>query len=281
MEGGDILIRCAIAGVSKSGYYRWLKKRNEPPHDLNDYLVIKDMFDQGKHKDGWRTLKMKLETQKNITFNHKKIIRIKKKYGLVTRIRRKNPYKAIFKKTQEHRVAPNILDRQFLQTVPFKFLCTDITYVFFGGHVAYLSAVKDIASGEILAWNLARHLAMNLVLDTVLHMENNPQVPGLQGVLLHSDQGFHYTNPEYASRLERLGMIQSMSRLGNCIDNSPMETFFGHFKDEVDYQACQTFEQLKAMIQDYITRYNTQRQQWELKKMTPQDYRNHLLLAQS
>lgn len=211
--------------------------------------------------------------------NHKKIKRIKAKYGLITRIRQKNPYKAMMKKTQEHRTFPNILDRQFTQLIPFKVFCTDITYLFFNNRVAYLSVVKDIASGEIVAWSLSMHIDMNLVFETVQSMKGNANIPSLKEVLIHSDQGFHYTNPQYIGSIKQLNMTQSMSRKGNCIDNSPMESFFGHFKDEVDYKTCKTFEELLAMVKEYITYYNTQRQQWELKKMTPVNYRNHLLLA--
>ena len=240
---------------------------------------VKEIFDQGKGKWGWRQVQMNLKTIKNITMNHKKIKRIKNKYGLVTKIRQKNPYRAMMKKTQEHRTFPNILQRQFTQLIPFKVFCTDITYVFFNNRVAYFSVVKDIASGEVVAWSLNMHITMDLIVDTVKSMKDNENIPSLKNVLIHSDQGFHYTNPEYILSLKNLDMIQSMSRKGNCIDNSPMESFFGHFKDDVDYKTCKTFEELLAMVKEYIEYYNTKRQQWELKKMTPVDYRNHLLLA--
>ena len=95
--------------------------------------------------------------------------------------------------------------------------------------------------------------------------------------MIHSDQGFHYTNPEYIRRIKALSMVQSMSRKGNCIDNAPMESFFGHLKDDVDYKSCMTFDELKAAIAAYIHYYNNERQQWNLKKMAPVQYRNHLL----
>lgn len=270
---------CRFAGVSTSGYYRWLAKKDRPPKDHDDYLAVKEIFEKGKGKWGWRQVQMNLKTIKNITMNHKKIKRIKNENGLITKIRRKNPYKNIMKKTLEHKIFPNILNRQFTQTIPFKVFCTDITYVFFNNQVAYFSVVKDIASGEIVAWSLNIHITMELVIDTVNSMKGNPDIPSLKDVLIHSDQGFHYTNPQYISMIGSANMAQSMSRKGNCIDNSPMESFFGHFKDEVDYQVCKTFEELLAMVKEYVEYYNTKRQQWELKKMTPVDYRNHLLLA--
>lgn len=262
---------CAIAKVSRSGYYRWLQLADTPDKDFADYLLVKEIFNKGKEKYGWRTIRMKLEREKKMVMNHKKIIRIKKKYGLITRIRRKNPYKIIMKKTQEHRTFPNHLDRHFSQTIPYRFFCTDITYVPFNYRFAYLAIVKDIASGEIVAWQLSQHITMELVLTMVEQMGQYP------GALIHSDQGFHYTNPAYIEKVKMLAMMQSMSRKANCIDNAPAESFFGHFKDEVEYRDCKTLEELRQLIENYIHYYNYLRAQWSRNKMTPVEYRDHLL----
>lgn len=262
---------CAVAKVSRSGYYRWLKHADTPDKDYDDYLLIKEIFDKGKSKYGWRIIKMALKREKGITMNHKKIVRIMKKYGLMTIIRRRNPYKAIMKKTAEHRTFINHLDRAFGQTIPYRFFCTDITYLFFNNRVAYLSVIKDIASGEVVAWHASMHITMELALGTIDQMKQ------YKGALIHSDQGFHYTNPEYIERIKALGMLQSMSRKGNCIDNAPIESFFGHFKDDVDYKNCKTFEEVRLLIENYIRYYNYGRAQWERNKMTPVEYRDHLL----
>lgn len=203
--------------------------------------------------------------------NHKKISRIMRKYNLVTKVRKKNPYKMIMKKTQEHRTFPNQLAREFNQIIPLRFFCTDITYIFFNNRVAYLSVVKDIASGEIVAWYLLPNITMELVLKTI------EQMTKYENALIHSDQGFHYTNPEYILKVKALEMIQSMSRKGNCIDNAPIESFFGHLKDDIDYKNCKTFEELKLLIENYIQYYNHERPQWNKNKMTPVEYRSHLL----
>ncbi|MFH1894838.1 MAG: IS3 family transposase, partial [Patescibacteria group bacterium] len=202
---------CEIAKVSRSGYYKWLKDIDERPKDYDDYLLVKEAFDKGKSKWGWRNIKMELD-DRGITMNHKKIVRIKNKYNLVTKIRRRNPYREIFKKTIEHRTFRNVLNRNFKQDSPRKVFCSDITYLSFSGNMAYLSAVKDIASREIVAWNLSRHLQMDLVSETIKNMENNKDVPSLKDVLMHSDQGFHYTSPGYVSKIKDLDMVQSMSR---------------------------------------------------------------------
>lgn len=271
---------CSIAGVSKSGYYKWLEHADEQESDYEDYMLIKEIFTKGKGKYGWRTIQMKLESEKGVIMNHKKIQRIKIKYHLFTKIRKINPYKAIMKKTMEHRVFENVLNREFNQSIPYKVFGTDITYIPFNHRMAYLSVIKDFASGEIIGWNLSQHLDMSIVMDTIEDMIRNPSVPMLSDALIHSDQGFHYTNPQYIRTIQKLDMIQSMSRKGCCIDNAPTESFFGHFKDDVDYKSCKTFEELKEMVGSYIIYYNNDRQQWDLKKMTPVSYRNHLLLTQ-
>lgn len=267
-----------IAEVSRSGYYKWLEHSDEPEKDHEDYLIIKEIFEKGKAKYGFRTIQMRLK-ERRINMNHKKIIRIMKKYNLITKIRRRNPYKAIMKKSLEHRTFENKLNRQFAQVVLFKVFCTDITYIPFNYRFAYFSVIKDIASGEIVAWNLERHLEMSLVTKTIEKLKRNGNIPDFEKIMIHSDQGFHYTNPLYIEIVKQLKMVQSMSRKGNCIDNAPVESFFGHLKDDVDYKSCKTFEQLYLLIEKYVRYYNQERQQWGLKKMTPVEYRNHLLEA--
>lgn len=208
--------------------------------------------------------------------NHKKIQRIMRKYNLVTKVRKRNPYKAIMQKRLEHRVFPNILDRAFDQTVPLTVFCTDITYIPFQQSFAYLSVVKDVASGEAVAWNLSNGLEEDLVLDTIRNM---PRVS--DDAMIHSDQGFHYTNPQYIAAVETLGMVQSMSSKGSCIDNAPIESFFGHMKDELDYQSCASLEELRSHIDTYMQYYNHKRKQWTRNKMAPIEYREHLLTKSS
>ncbi|MEK7064475.1 MAG: IS3 family transposase, partial [Patescibacteria group bacterium] len=257
-------ILCELSNVSRSGYYEWLKQSNKPDKDHEDYLKLKEIFDKSKSKYGWRSLKMRLPDM-----NHKKIQRIMRKYELITKVRKKNPYKQIMKKRMEHRIFSNKLQREFHQIVPFKVFCTDITYIPFQSRFAYLSVIKDIASGEVMAWNVSLYLEMTLVTDTIKNM----QLDSCENIMIHSDQGFHYTNPTYIEVVKELKMIQSMSNKGNCIDNAPIESFFGHLKDELDYQSCQSFEELRLVIEKYMRYYNYERKQWTRNKMTPVEYR--------
>lgn len=182
------------------------------------------------------------------------------------------------KKTKEHRTCPNLLDRSFDQKVPERVAGTDITYIWVPRlkRFVYLSAVKDFATGEILAHHLSQNLTMPLVLKTIDML--CVRLGGkMRGLMLHSDQGFHYTNPVYQTKLKQREIVQSMSRKGNCIDNAPTETFFGHMKDEIDVSTSTSFFDVQIEVATYISYYNETRKQWHRKKMAPIEYRNHLL----
>jgi transposase InsO family protein len=114
---------------------------------------------------------------------------------------------------------------------------------------------------------------MSLVTGTLKKLK----LASYENIMIHSDQGFHYTNPTYIGIVKELRMIQSMSGKGKCVDNAPIESFFGHLKDELDYQSCTTFEDLRLAIDEYMRYYNHERKQWTRKKMAPVEYRNHLL----
>jgi len=203
-----------------------------------------------------------------------------KKYDLITQIRRRNPYKQLAKATQEHRTAPNVLKRRFTEGAPYKTLGTDITYLYDGnGQRSYLSLILDMVTGEILAHYVSASLSMDLSLEVLEQASSTLGRKKLRGALIHSDQGFHYTHPLYIKYLTNRGIVQSMSRKGNCLDNAPVESFFGHLKDELDLTSCFSLDQVRAVIDAYVDDYNHHRYQWGRKKMAPVEYRNHLLTA--
>lgn len=272
---------CEVAGVSRSGYYRWLNcapnRLQREATDYEQHLLIKAIFLKKHRKAGWRVIRMILERQR-VIMNPKKIRRLMKKYGLITQIRRKNPYKYLARANQEHRTAPNILQRRFDQETPYTVFGTDITYLYDGrGQRSYLSIIRDLATGEIVAHRTSTSLGIDLSLDVVKQTATKLGGNGLMGVLIHSDQGSHYTHPVYIRYLADQGIVQSMSRKGNCLDNAAVESFFGHFKDEIDLTCCNSFEQVQAAVDQYIHDYNYNRYQWERKKMAPVEYRDHLL----
>jgi len=274
---------CDVAGVSRSGYYRWLHaascRLQREAADYKQHLVICEIFQKLNRKAGWRVIRMHLERQ-NMVMNPKKIKRLMKKYRLITQIRRRNPYRQMAKATQEHRTAPNVLERRFDQGIPYRALGTEITYLYDGnGQRSYLSILLDLATGEIVAHRVAASLGMDLSLAVIAQGMARLGHKQLRGVLIHSDQGFHYTHPFYIRYLADRGIVQSMSRKGNCLDNAPVESFFGHMKDEIDLTDCYGINQVKRAVTEYIRYYNHHRYQWGRKKMAPVEYRNHLLAS--
>jgi putative transposase len=248
--------------------------------DSQDYELIKEVFEAKKKKAGALTIKMILENKYFVTMNHKKIRRLMHKFNLKAIIRQAKPYKKLAKATHEHKAVPNHLNRNFNQGEPRKVFLTDITYVYYGsGQPAYLSCVKDAVTREIIAFHLSRSLKMGIVYHTLEKLSDSLNDLIHPEAIIHSDQGVHYTHPEFQRRVKELGLKQSMSRKGNCWDNAPMESFFGHFKDEVDYLECQTFDELHQLIEEYMEDYNTNRYQWSLNRMTPAQYGSQLLAA--
>lgn len=184
----------------------------------------------------------------------------------------------MLKATREHTVLPNLLNRNFKQNIPGKVLLTDITYLFYSnGKKAYLSTIKDGSTNEILAYNVSDSLTLDIATDTIDKLKKNSKFKLPKGAFIHSDQGAHYTSPRLQKLVKKYKLGQSMSRRGNCWDNAPQESFFGHFKDEAYIKSCDTLKQLKNEIKQYMIYYNNYRYQWDLKKMTPVQYRNHLL----
>jgi putative transposase len=223
---------------------------------------------------------MILENDYDTIMNHKYIRRIMKKYNLFTKVRKSKPYAKTYKDNYEHRTLPNLLKREFNQDEVGKVLLTDITYLYYGnGQRAYLSAVKDVASREIVSYQVSKSIDINIVLKTIKNLEKSKNFSIYPNSIIHSDQGYHYTSLVYQNKVKALGLSQSMSRKGNCLDNAPMESFFGHMKDEMQYKEAKTFKELSNIVDKYIKYYNFDRYQWNLEKMSPVQYRNHLLIG--
>ena len=177
----------------------------------------------------------------------------------------------------EHRIAPNLLQRQFDVGVTDTVYSTDISYLIYnGGERTYLSATKDLVTKEIVAFNVGRDLSMQ---TAFINLEEILKQKDCSKLMIHSEQGTHYTHPLYVNKLKEFGVTQSMSKKGNCLDNAPIESFFGHLKDDVDIKSCQTFEEVKSKVENYIYYYNNERYQWDLNKMTPVQRRCHLFAA--
>jgi putative transposase len=272
---------CENAEVSTSGYYAWMRsstvRKEREAQDRKDFVLVQRAYDFRNRNKGARSIKMTLFRQYQTTMNLKKIRRLMKKYGLLCPIRKANPYKKIAKALKSH-IIGNKVNRNFDTGIPGKVLLTDITYLYCdsGRKRAYLSTIKDGCTKQIPAYSLKQTLEMPIVEDTIQMLLKNDRYSIAENACLHSDQGFHYTNPSFQNRLKELSIEQSMSRKGNCWDNAPQESFFGHMKDELNCSYCKTIKELHDEINDYMDYYNNHRYQWGLLKMSPNEFSTYL-----
>jgi transposase InsO family protein len=275
---------CDLLNVSRSGYYNYLttleqqKLMEDKDLEARDNILM--AFNYKGYDKGSRSIKMTLEGEFSIIYSRKKIQRIMRKYDIKCPIRKANPYRRMAKATKEHTVVSNLLERNFKQGAPGKVLLTDITYLQYGNNnTAYLSTIKDGSSNDILTYHVSNNITLDIATTTINKLIAEHKKYLHKDAFIHSDQGVHYTSPKFQKLLKKHSLGQSMSRRGNCWDNAPQESFFGHMKDEVDFSDCKTLDDIIKSVNEYIEYYNNYRYQWNLKKMTPKQYRNHLLLA--
>ncbi len=155
---------------------------------------------------------------------------------------------------------------------PRSVLLTDISYIPYNGTFCYLSVITDAFTKQALAYVVSESLEIDFVLETVNLLIQNHGISLHAETIVHSDQGVHYTSYKFIQILKDSSLRQSMSRRGNCWDNAPQESFFGHMKDEITLEACETFEQVKANIDDWIDYYNRERYVWNLACLSPNEY---------
>ena len=271
---------CETAGVSRSGYYQWLNAvgiRNlKDEKDKEDFEIILQAYKFRGYDKGSRGIHMRLLNQ-GVRMNRKKIKRLMNKYGLKCPIRKANPYRQMAKAMKTDNISENLVNREFEKHGPGKVLLTDITYLFYNhGSKAYLSVIKDACTKQVMAYAISQSLAVDFVLETVNILMRDHGISLNSETILHSDQGCHYTSIPFRQLLKDKELRQSMSRRGNCWDNAPQESFFGHMKDEIHLERCNSFSDLKSEIDDYMDYYNNDRYQWNLAKLSPNQYANYL-----
>ena len=267
---------CECAGVSRSGYYNWISseetRRKKDEQDKKDFEIILDAYRFRGYDKGKRGVYMKL-LNIGIRMNVKKISRLMKKFNLKCPIRKANPYRRMAKALKTNNVAANILNREFKEHGARMVLLTDITYMFYGsGQKAYLSTILDAYTKQILSYVLSESLEVDFVLETVNILIRDYGISLSKKTIIHSDQGCHYTSIKFQDLIMKKEIRQSMSRRGNCWDNAPQESFFGHMKDEIHINKFNTFHELKQEVDNYMDYYNNERYQWDLAKLSPNDY---------
>ena len=217
-----------------------------------------------------------LHLEDPVIMNVKKIRRLMKKYHLTCPIRKPNPYRQMMRAIQTSYTAENLVDRRFTEAGPGVVLLTDITYIPDEDGFCYLSTVIDAVTRQCLSYVLSDSLKEDFVLETIDQLMRDHGISLHAKTLIHSDQGAHYTSVRFRELLKDKGLRQSMSRRGNCWDNAPQESFFGHMKDEVTIDRSLSFEETKAEIDDWIDYYNNDRYQWGLAKLSPNEYAEYL-----
>lgn len=277
----NISMLCDIAGVSRSGYYRWVNaaehREKQELKDRADFEIILKAYNHRGYSKGAKGIYMQLIHQEEpIVMNLKKIRRLMKKYNLICQIRKANPYRRMAKALKTSNVAENLVNREFTKYGPRKILLTDITYIPYNGKFCYLSTILDAFTKQILAYVLSDSLEVDFVLETVNILIEKHGIDITTETIIHSDQGCHYTSCSFIQLLKDKKLRQSMSRKGNCWDNAPQESFFGHMKDEIDLSNCKTFEEVKKIIDDWMDYYNNERYQWNLAKLSPNEYYEYI-----
>lgn len=263
---------CKIANVAKSSYYTWLNK--EPfKQDVEIMDLIKQIYWANNGKFGYRRITMELRRNFYQVVNHKKVLKFMQELGLKSKIRKQKQHAKAQRKNENWTIAENLLECNFKVNKPNKVLSTDVTYLILkNSQRFYFSVIKDLGSSEIVAYSLSDKHNIELILDTLSQLKNLSD-----GCIIHSDRGALYTSFQYIQKLKQLGLVRSMSEAAKPTQNAPIESFFGHFKDEVDYKKCKDFKELKDKIDKYVYYYNTSRYQWNRKMLAPKEIREHLL----
>ena len=214
-----------------------------------------------------------------VRMNHKKILRLMRKYGLRCPIRKANPYRRMTKALRTNSIAENQVRREFRSHGPRKILLTDITYIRLKNIFVYLSVIKDAFTMQVLSYELSETLEVDFVLETVRKLLRNHLCSLDAETIIHSDQGCHYTSVAFRQLLKDSNLRQSMSRGGNCWDNAPQENFFGHMKDELQpyIQSWETFKDVKERVDDWMEYYNNDRYQTILQWMSPNEYYHYIV----
>jgi putative transposase len=224
---------------------------------------------------GYRRMTMNINRNLGKQYNHKRIYRLMKSVNIKSVIRKKRKN---YMPSTPQITAENVLNREFQADKPNQKWLTDVTeFKLISGQKAYLSAIFDLGDKSIVSYALGLSNNNKLVFDTFdLAVAANPGVKPL----FHSDRGYQYTNRQFKAKLDRIGATQSMSRVSRCIDNGPMEGFWGIIKSEMFYlQKFHTYQELKYAIDDYMEFYNNRRLQKKLKGLTPIEYRNQTFAA--
>ena len=268
-------------GIPRSTYYELLSNEsygkgteNRARREEEDFLLIQQVADYKGFAKGYRQISMMTEPIAGQYISPNRVLNLMRKYGMRTTIRRASKNRKAMKELLGRNGKPNLLLRQFKLHRPNEVRLTDVTYLNYGNSLrAYGSASIDPVTGRLICFVVSENNDLQLALDTLAAMD---QYPAVNGGLIHSDQGILYFTDDFQAAVRDRNLIQSMSRRGNCWDNAPQESFFGHFKDESGYKKCRNLEELRRKVEEYGVYYNEERRIWSRGKMTPLEYEEYL-----
>lgn len=269
-----------ILKLPKSVYYYWVRHVDDQRQkDLPILKSVREIIEQSKGRYGYRRIKAVLE-QDGIIVNHKRLLRIMRTYDLLcVKFTKKHRNKYSSYRGTVGYIAPNTVNRVFKVDKVNTLWLTDVTEFSLPskGKRLYLSTIFDSCTSEIIAYEMSRSPNLDIALKPLTDALSKHQGL-LNELVIHSDQGFHYQHRAWVNILDTYNVTQSMSRKGNCLDNAPMENFFGLLKQEMFYgEQFDTYELLESAIREYIEFYNTKRIKTKLKGMSPVQYRKHTL----
>lgn len=257
-----------IVNLARSTFYAWDAARNVPDKYARAKELIQQIYDEHKGRYGYRRIKYALDDQ-GVVLHENTVRRLMVLLNLKSTQRTKR-YKSF--KGEVGVAAPNILERDFGSAAPNEKWVTDVTEFKVGDDKLYLSPIKDLFNGEIIAYEMSSRPTLDMVISMLKRALAT--IASDQRPVLHSDQGWHYRMPCYRKMLNDRNLVQSMSRKGNCYDNASMESFFAVLKSECFYkQKFTDIGALKATIREYIQYYNTKRVSTRLGGLTPVQYR--------
>ena len=255
-----VSVMCAFFGVSRSGYYTFVHRLGRPEKDAALAELIAQQRERSFGTYGYRRMWLWLKTQ-NIFHNPKTVLRIMKKYDLLSEIRRRRQWRQMGQQLHKYE---NLLNRDFHADRPNRKWVTDISYIHTREGVLYLSMIRDLYDNSIVAYKTGTRQTVNLVLDTIRLAMKKEKKRVAAELQLHSDQGFQYTSQAYFNLTQAYGITPSMSRRGNPYDNAMAENFFSILKTECIYRhKPATFAQANEMIDRYIHFYNHERIQYK------------------
>ena len=261
---------CDFFGVSRAAYYAWRRRSARLDRDIPRMELVEEAFVASRGTYGYRRIAIWIAEHKGVTINYKAALRLMNKLGIRSVARKPKPYRPPKENRGIHRY-PHLLQRSFQADRPNQKWCTDITYVLTQSGWAYLCVIKDLFDGYIVAHQFSPHNDAALVTRM---LERACQKEMVTGTLLHSDQGHQYGSHAYYVLTKAYKLIPSMSRKANCWDNAPIESFFGHLKEEALRQyPTLSFKETKLIIDEYIYFYNHERIQLKTKQ-TPYHLRS-------